>query len=94
MLNNIELTICHTVNVVYSNTSVLFSNKSESIFPTHKSLDASHKQYMRKKKKKQFTKDMILCVSTLPIGKIILLETKRVIILAETVTRGFMMVAS
>ena len=50
MLNNIELTICHTVNLIYSNKWVLFSNKSESIFPTHKSLDASHKKYMRQKK--------------------------------------------
>ena len=37
---------------------------------------------------------MILCVSTLQTGHIILLETQRVIIPAETVTRGVMMVPS
>ena len=37
---------------------------------------------------------MILCVSTFQTGNITLLETKRVIIPAETVMRGVMMVAS
>lgn len=49
-LSIVELTICHTVIVVYSYKGVLFSHKNESIFPTHKSLEASHKQYMKQTK--------------------------------------------